>query len=920
MALSPGTRLGVYEVIASIGEGGMGQVYRATDTTLGRQVAIKLLPDAFASDPDRLARFEREAKTLASLNHPHIAAIYGFEKAGGLYALVMELVEGEDLSQRIARGAIPLDEALPIARQIADALEAAHDQGIVHRDLKPANIKVRPDGTVKVLDFGLAKAMDSTVGSSATTMNSPTLSIHATQAGMILGTAAYMAPEQARGKAVDRRADIWAFGVVLFEMLSGRRAFEGETIPDLLAKVIEREPDWSALPGATPTRLRELLRRSMRKDPKNRLRDIGEARVQIEELSGAAEGAGVLNIPHARSIWGRRVAWAVAAAALVLVAEAIAFRVPWRRPSPLALLRLSVELGADVALTVGAGDATSLSPDGAVIAFVAQKNGGGSPQIYVRRLTELHATLLSGTDEAESPFFSPDGQWIAFFANGKLRKIAASGGATVTLCDAPNGRGGAWSEDGTIVLSPDSTPGTRLMRVSSAGGTPEPVTSLAEGELSQRWPQVLPGGKAVLFTSGSPGVYDDASLVVQALPAGARTVVQRGGYHGRYLPTGLGSPERTGRNGGHLVYVHAGTVFTVPFDLDRLAVTGTAVPAFEGVATNAISGGAQFAASAGGTAVYLPGQRNVSGWPIHWMDHTGKTTPLRAAPANWVNLVFAPDGRRLAMQIADGAPNDIWVYEWARNTLTRLTSNPADDIKPVWSPNGLSLVFASSRADLSTLNLYAQRADGTGEAQRLTQSPNLQQPASWHPSGTLLAFEEQTPATSWDLMILPMAGDEVSGWKPGKPRVFLNSPFQEREPMFSPDGRWLAYGSDETGRPEVFVRPFPGPGSKWQISTDGAVTPTWSRTKRELLFATLNGQIMVAPYVAESASFRAEKPRLWSEGRHAVRGGRRFDLHPDGTRIAVTAVENTPGVKQDKVTFLFNFFDELRRIAPVAKR
>ncbi|MDO8679764.1 MAG: protein kinase [Acidobacteriota bacterium] len=902
-----GTRLGPYEVLSLLGAGGMGEVYRAKDSKLKREVALKVLPADVAKDRERLARFQREAEVLASLNHPHIAQIYGLEQAGDTFALVMELVEGEDLAQRIARGPVPLDEALPIARQIAEALEAAHEQGIIHRDLKPANVKVRADGTVKVLDFGLAKAMAPAGAAGANAMNSPTLSIHATEAGLILGTAAYMSPEQAAGKAVDKRSDLWAFGVVLLEMLTGRQVFAGETVSHVLAAVLRAEPDWSALPANTPPPIRRLLRRCLDKDRKRRLDSVADARLEIDDALTPIGETGTVSESTQGAAWRRALPWAVAAAGLVVAAVAITLWVPWRKASPPAPLRLSTELGADVSLTVGLGDATSLSPDGAVIAFVAQKSGGGSPQLYVRRLTQLQATPLSGTDDAESPFFSPDGQWIAFFAGGKLKKIAVTGGATVTLCDAPDDRGGAWGEDGTIVFLPN-TRGS-LMRVSSAGGTPEPLTSLAEGEATQRWPQVLPGGKAVLFTSsGATVAYDDANLVVQALPTGARTVVQRGGYHGRYLPS------------GHLVYLHAGTLVAAPFDLERLAVTGPPVPALEGVTSNADTGGAQFAVSASGTLVYLPGHSTGSGLPIHWMDHEGKTPPLRATPANWSNLLFAPDGRRLAIQILERSTNDIWVYEWARDTLTRLTFDPANDLKPVWTPDGRRLVFASARADQAMPNLYWQRADGTGDAQRLTESKNLQWPASWHPSGTVLAFEEQTPQTATDLMILPLEGDEASGWKPGKPTVFLNSPFTEREPMFSPDGRWLAYISNEFGRPEVYVRPFPGPGGKWQISTGGGSYPTWSQTKRELFYGTPNGQIMVAPYAVEGDSFRAEKPRLWSEGRHVVRGlTRMFDLHPDGERVALAPAAQTSGVKQDHVTFLFNFFDELRRIAPVTK-
>jgi serine/threonine-protein kinase len=951
MPLQSGTCLGPYEIVGALGAGGMGEVYRARDSKLNRDVAIKILLPEVANDPDRLARFSREAQLLASLNHPNIAHIYGLEaqegregQAGAAASfIVMELVEGPTLAERLAGAGrvlsdppelpgpkgpgLQLDEALSIARQIADALEAAHEQGIVHRDLKPANIKVRDDGTVKVLDFGLAKATEAGGAGRAGMTMSPTLTFNATQAGIVLGTAAYMSPEQARGKTVDRRADIWAFGVVLFEMLTGRALFSGETVTDIIAAVVTREPDLSALPAATPPRVRDLVTRCLIKDPKQRLRDIGEARIAIERaitepdartpMAGGSTGPALRTAP----LWQRALPWALFAAAVAGLAIVLSLLAPWRRAAPPAPVRVSVELGADVSQpTSGFGDAAILSPDGAVVGFVAQKSGGGTPQLYVRRLTQLQATALSGTDDADSPFFSPDGQWIAFFAGGKLKKISVTGGAAVTLCDAPNGRGGAWGEDGTIVFAPDSTAGVRLLRVSSAGGTPAPLTSVAEGESTQRWPQVLPGGKAVLFTGGPAGAYETANIVVQPLPSGARKVVQRGGYHGRYLSSGLGSPERAERVGGHLVYIHDGTLFAAPFDLDRLEVTGQPVPALEGVTSNSASGSAQFAVSATGTLVYLPG-RSTGGVPIHWMAHEGKTTVLRATVANWFSPQFAPDGRRLALQINDGQ-NDVWVFEWARDTLTRLTFDPADDRKPVWTPEGRRIAFASARADKSTLNLYWQRADGTGDAQRLTESKNLQVPASWHPGGKFLAFEEVNPQTGYDLMILPMEGDEASGWKPGKATVFLNSAFAEREPMFSPDGRWLAYWSNETGRSEVYVRPFPGPGGKWQISTDGGTYPTWSRTKHELFYGTQSAQIMVAAFTVEGDSFRAEKPRLWSDGRFIVRAvNRSFDLHPDGERFALAAAAQMPGgAKLDHLTFIFNFFDELRRIAPAARR
>ena len=886
----------------------MGEVYRARDAKLNREVALKILPEAVASDPDRLGRFTREAQTLAALNHPNVGGIYGIEDSQPVRALVMELIEGDDLSVLISRGAIPLDEALPIARQIAEALEAAHDHGIIHRDLKPANIKVRTDGTVKVLDFGLAKALDPTAGSSVSAMNSPTLSMHATQAGIILGTAAYMSPEQAKGKAVDRRADIWSFGVVLYEMLTGQRAFKGDDVTDTLASVLKDRPGFDALPASTPPRLRWILERCLERDPRARLRDIGEARVQLAAIArGDADVGAPLATSTAAPAWTGAWPWGVALAlALALMLVWAPWRVTTPRPSP---IRLSAELGADVSVAITSFPAMTLSPNGGVIAFVAQKPGGDIKQIYVRRLTELQARALPGTQGADYPFFSPDGQWIAFFSEGKLKKIAVTGGAATTLCDAPLARGGAWSVDGTIVFVPDRV-GT-LMRVSSAGGTPAAVMSLAPGEVTQRWPQMLPGGRAVLFTGNSiaNANFDDANLVVQALPTGERTIVQRGGYHGRYLES------------GHLVYVHHGTLFAAPFDLSRLAITGLPVPVLEGVRSNAESGGAQYAVSANGTLVYLPGESTSGGGvPMHWVDQNGKTATLRTTLANWINVMFAPDGRRLALQILEVGQSDIWVYEWARDTLTRLTTDRATDEKPVWSPDGTRIAFASGRANAASPNLFWQRADGTGEAQRLTESNNAQRPAAWHPSGKFLIFEEVNPTTNTDLMALPMGGDESSGWKPGTPAVFLNSPFQESEAAFSPDGRWLAYVSNEGGRSDVYVRPFPGPGGKWRVSTEGGRAPVWSQTKRELFFGSITGQIMVAPYAATGDAFNAEKPRLWAERRYQGRGpNRMFDLHPDGTRVALALVEEAPGVKQDKLTFLFNFFEELRRIATVAK-
>jgi serine/threonine-protein kinase len=887
----------------------MGEVYRAKDTRLGRDIALKVLSERLAADADRLSRFEREAHVLASLNHSHIAHLYGLEEANGTKFLVLELVDGESLDKRIARGAIPMDEALGIARQIAEALEAAHEKGIVHRDLKPANIALTKDGNVKVLDFGLAKAVEATSVSVGAT-DSPTITSPAmlTGVGMILGTAAYMAPEQARGRTVDRRADIWAFGCVLYELLTATRVFGGEGVTDTVASVVRDDPDWNRLPAETPAALRRLLERCLVKDPRNRLRDIGDARIELASVGAAAPAEA--SVTKGRPSTARAIITGVLIALIAALATWMVLRPAPAAPQP--RVHLSVELGADITVApLGAN--IQISPDGRTLAFVGQKTAGAS-QLYVRRLDQLQATALPGTEDANNPFFSPDGQSIAFFASRKLKKIASAGGTPVTLCDAPAGRGGAWADDGTIVFLPSNGPGVSLVRVSAAGGKPEPLLSLAEGEVTQRWPQMLPAGKGVLYTASNVASgFTDANIVVQPLPTGTRKIVVRRGSYGRYLAS------------GHLVYIQDGVLFAAPFNLDRLEVSGPAVPALDGVAelasnaSGGSAGAAQMAVSQNGTLAYLAGASITSGFPVSWLDREGHVSTLRAAPSVWTNPEFSPDGGRLALEIMDATSN-LWVYEWARDTLERVTFDASDSARPVWTPDGRRLVFAATRADSPAFNLFWVRTDGTGEAQRLTESKNLQFPVSWHPSGRFLAFMETRPGTSEDLMILPMEGDETSGWKPGKPTVFLGTGAAELEPTFSPDGRWIAYASTEAGRLDVYVRPFPGPGGKWLISTEGGMHPMWSRTRHELLY-TLDQRIMVVPYAVDGDSFRPDKPREWSNIRFVQRQRQRsIALHPDGDRLALATTSQTQSTKQDKVVLIFNFFDELKRIAPVSMK
>jgi len=930
--VAPGTRFGAYEIVSALGAGGMGEVYRARDAKLNRDVAIKILPDVFAHDSERVARFTREAQTLASLNHPNIAQIYGVleeDQPAHVHALVMELVEGDDLSVLIARGPMPLPEALPIAKQIAEALEAAHEQGIVHRDLKPANVKVRADGTVKVLDFGLAKALDpgsKDPGLHQDVANSPTLTARATQMGMIIGTAAYMAPEQAKGKRVDKRADIWAFGVVLYEMLTGSRLFAAEDVSETLAAVLTREVNLKTLPPGTPVRLRALVGDCLIRDSKQRLRDIGNARIEIARFEASGpDSAGP--VPPTLAVaaapaWRRALPWAWATVSTVALLAGLLTWAPWRSAPAPTPRKLLASIGADASLPTTQGASAILSPDGTTLAFVARQ--AGQARLFIRKLDQLQAAPLAGTEGAENPFFSPDGQWLAFFGGGALKKVSVTGGAAVPLCEAVENLGGTWADDDTIVFTRSGAPNARLMRVSAAGGTPEDFgAALSPGAGRQRWPQALPGGQAVLYSEHSPTStnWDAANLVVAPLSGGAPKVVVRGGYYGRYVPSGRGSPKRDEREGGHLIYLHQGTVFAVRFDLTRLETVGPAAPALEGVTAFPAAGGAKLAASSEGTLVYVPGTAASAARPIDWLTRDGKTAVLRATNALWANPRFSPNGQKLAVDISDGTQRDIWVYEWARDTLTQLTFDPGEDRFPVWTPDGRRLVFASDRGKAGTFNLYWANADGTGEVTRLTDSPESHsQGSSWHPSGQFLAFQASRGATGTDLMILPMEGDATRGWTPGTPTVFLSSPASEATPMFSPDGRWIAYASTEAGSSsfDIYVRPFPGPGGPWRISTAGGRFPRWSATAPELLFVG-QATIMAARYTVVGDSFRSETPQMWSPTsiQGVAPGNAGYALHPDGKRVAAAAVaDESDGLAHDKVVFFFNFSDYLKKVAP----
>jgi Tol biopolymer transport system component/predicted Ser/Thr protein kinase len=910
MALTNGTKLGPYEIVAPLGAGGMGVVYRARDTRLERTVAIKILPPHLSSDPTLRQRFEHEAKTISGLNHPHICTLYDVGKQDGIDFLVMEYVEGETLATRLEKGPLPLEQVLKFGVQIADALDKAHRNGIVHRDVKPGNIMLTKSG-VKLLDFGLAKVtVPLSTGNTLTA--AATLSSPVTQAGTIVGTFQYMSPEQVEGKEVDGRSDIFSFGSVLYEMVTGRRAFQGKSNLSVASAVLEKDPEpISSLQPMTPPALDRAIRRCLAKDPENRWQTARDLELELRWIAEAGSQAGVQGPTVSHSKMREWLRWAVAGVlVLIAISLGIAFvlRGP-RPPQPMQAVRLSAEIGVDASLDTSLGASALLSPDGTRLALVA-RGADQKRRIYVRSLDALQATALSGTEDARNPFFSPDGQWLGFFAEGKLKKISVQGGLAVTLCDAPTDRGGSWGEDGTIVFTPDVQ--VPLAKVSSAGGSPQPLTTLQAGETTHRWPQILPGGKAVLFTSGTIAsglTLGNTDTVVYSMASGQRKTVQRGGFYARYVPS------------GHVVYMHEGTLFAMPFDLNRLEVTGQPAPILEGVAASPGVGAAQLSFSETGNLVYVAGRGGGQNVSIYWMDRDGKFQPLRETPSNYLNLAFSPDGKRLLLEIYDGKRRDIWVNEWERDTLTRLTFAGESNSIPVWTPDGQRIVYSSQEKG-GTYNLWWMRADGGGNAQRLAESESAQYAGSWRPDSKVLAFSQLNPGASYDIMTLPLEGSEKSGWKPGQPKPFVNSAFTEVAPAFSPDGRWLAYQSNESGSFEVYVRPFPGPGGKWQISTGGGYLPKWSRSGKELFYRTSDSNIMVVAYTPSGDSFHADKPQLWSPGQFTELGvfSYNFDVHPDGKRIAVL---KTPGTGQtaaaNKVTFIFNFFDELRSKFPSNK-
>jgi Tol biopolymer transport system component len=869
-----GRRLGPYEITAKLGEGGMGEVWRATDAKLKREVAVKVLPAAFTADNERLARFEREAQMLAQLHHPNIASIFGLEESQGTRALVMELVEGPTLAERLAAGPLPLAEALLVARQIAEALEAAHEKGIVHRDLKPQNIKAALDGRVKVLDFGLAKAMDPVGASGAvadlarspTLLNSPTLTAAGTQLGVILGTAAYMAPEQARGGAVDKRADIWAFGVVLYEMLTGRSLFAGQTVSDTLAGVLKTEIDWRALSADTPAAIRSLLRRCLERNPKNRLHDIADARIVIEEwLRGEGEPVAAARPASATRPRLALLAWTIAALALAL---ATVLAVRGRREAPPAarpLTAFGVVVPHEHFLNRSQSPLLDLSADGRTLLFVAE--GERPPAVFRRSFDRLAVQRIEGTDGAEQPLLSPDGRWIAFFAGGMLRKIPADGGSAVALAEARAPRGASWAPDGSIVYSPLFN--SALYRLRSTGGAPAAVTTLEneKGERSHRWPQVLPDGRTVLFTVGlvtSPGDYDGAQIEAVRLDSGERRVVLRGARMARYTAA------------GYLVYQRGATLLAVRFDPARLETSGEPFAIQDGVGGDTSSGAGYFAVSAAGTVALAPETSIPNERVLVLVDRAGRETELAAPPAPFNTPRFSPDGRRIAFAIGGGAAgdDDVYVFELASARLQRLTFGLGHGL-PAWSPDGERVVYTNGRS--GETGMISKRADGGGEEVQIHKTAGVNIAEGWLPDGRLVITDAQG---TFDIRVLDPSADTVSP-------LFASPTAAEYGAAIGPGGRYIAYTSTETGTDEIFVETYPPGRGKWQVSAAGGLSPVWSHDGRELYFVA-GGSLMAADIETREV-FRAGVPRPLFSGPYdlGTPPARNFDVGPDGRFVMV---------------------------------
>ena len=917
MSIAPGTRLGSYEIVELLGAGGMGTVYRARDRRLSRDVAIKVLSDAVAHDSERLARFEREARLLAAINHPHIAGIHGIDEAGGQQFLVMELVEGETLSDRLASGALPVGESLEIARQIAEALEAAHEKGIVHRDLKPSNVQITPDGRVKLLDFGLAKALDPDPSASGvdSLSRSPTISHQMTGVGVILGTAAYMSPEQVRGRSVDRRGDIWALGVVLYEMLTGRRLFTGDTVSDTLASVLKTDPEWSRLPPETPLTVRRLLVRCLERDPKQRLHDAGDARLEIEEALGELRGLSSPSItgvapPLRRTPRVSSRTAAVAAVALALVAAAFAVgrwsgsRPARDTPGSVSPIRAVVPLPQGEHLEGWASPVVAISRDGRTLAYVSESDKEVQ-QLFVHQLDRGETRRVPGSENAEGPFFSPDGRWVAFAVEvsgqtakpGELKKFSLDTGLTQTICPIVDYFGGDWGEDGAILFVNAGTEG--IWKVPAAGGKPErAIPTVRSGgrdeEKGMSWPQRLPGGGAVLLS-----IEEGPTSQIVVVDLATRELKRLGieSLDARYLSS------------GHLVYIRAdGTLLAAPFDAQKREVTGASVAILQDVAI--ANGGGVFAVSNDGTLVYATGYVRGSGREVMRLVRVpagGSAQPLPfEADAFGRFPRISPDGRRIAVATWIG---EVWIYDLARGSRVRLPRSkavPSDYL--AWAPDGEKVAFMGYPREGSGVQIFWQKTDDGSEADLLVSEGTFEKhPGSFTPDGRTFAWTEPMGAESSAIRLQSVGQKD-------KAKIWAAGDFDSA--AISPDGRWIAYESGEGGTIHVVLQSFPEPGKKMQVSTTGGRRPVWTRDSRRIFFR--DGDRFYFVRVEPGASGgdpHVSQPQVFAE----VPGVRGFDVTPDGREIVAIWRPPDSGI-QTQLQLATNWFDELERLAPTGTR
>jgi eukaryotic-like serine/threonine-protein kinase len=885
--------LGPYEILDAIGAGGMGEVYRARDSRLDRDVALKVLPEAFARDPDRMLRFEREAKVLASLNHPNIASLYGLEDSNGARALVMELVEGPTLAERIKQGSLPIEEALLVARQIADGLEYAHERGIIHRDLKPSNVKRRPDGQVKILDFGLAKALEGEASGEAL-QNSPTLSAGATRTGVLLGTAAYMSPEQVRCRRVDRRADIWAFGCVLYEMLTGLGAFTGETISDTLASVIRAEPEWSFLPACVPPRIRELLRLCLQKDSKQRLQAIGDARITVEAvLAGALDVASFTSPAHAHLTPRERITWITVVALLTLASMWFGVGYFSRAPKPTQpiISQIGPPENVKFILTGLSAGPPVLSPDGNLLAFAARSTDG-KQLLWVRSLGGAMEVPLAGTEGATFPFWSPNSRSLAFFANGKLSTIDAAGGPLQTVCDAVSGRGGSWGSEGTILFAGLSGP---IFRVPAAGGAPRPVTKLdkTSSQFSHRWPQFLPDGRRFLFL-GQATTSGNSTIYIGSLDGGEPKELLRNESNAIYAPP------------GYLLFVRQGTLLAQRFDSNKLQLTGDSAPLAGHEAVDSSLRRGDFSVSEGGILIYASGA--LSEGRLLWFDRNGKQLGETGTIDVYGFPRISPDGRKLAVSKVSGpGSSSIWILDLDRGTSSRLTFSDGRNDLPVWSPDGKSIAFVSTQG--GNRHIYQQAVNGTGAATPLVMSDADEILPSWSSDGRYLIFQSHSNQgnSQWEIWAEPLFGDHKAFPVAQKPQSLQGTP------ALSPDGKWLANDSDESGRVEVYVTPFLHGGGKWQVSTGGGSCPRWRADGRELFYMSLENKIMSVKISEQTSSVVIRKVQpVFQANPVPFAPECMYDVTADGKKIVVVTLAVEQG--SQPLTLVVNWPSLLKKL------